>query len=371
MLLRNDCQYGPFPCIKQICHECPHYFSQMGDQQIIDRRYESAIQEYLQAWELDPQSSLTARTLGNLYRQEQNFAAANEWYRRAADLDDSVALYCLAENTRDGRGTPRDLEEAILLFSQAARLGHPDARHAIGDLCVEQGLMKVDLAESLSHFRREAHHASSSVRQSWLDKVHAQNKINFESPELIQLSQMLEQLFPAAPSTKFSLENDIKWSLERCENLQKLSMGESTLEFSSSWIQNIALPELDPELARQTISLRQFARATQQYMIKIQNKHPQLRIDDFCAEISITRSYYYKIVRGERQPTRDTAIAMAVALGLNAYETQDYIMLLGDRLNEQLKRDWLILECIRRQYSIDQTGQILVHMGASPLVNIE
>ena len=32
----------------------------MGDQQMIDRRYESAIQEYLQAWELDPQSSLTS-----------------------------------------------------------------------------------------------------------------------------------------------------------------------------------------------------------------------------------------------------------------------------------------------------------------------
>ena len=372
MLLRNECQYGPFPCIQQICDQCPHSVSQMGDRRIIDFNFEEAISDYLQAWKLDSQSSLTARTLGDLYAQEHHFADANEWYQKAANFQDSIAIFRLAENTRYGRGTLRDLEEAIILYQQAARLGHPDARYAIGDLCVENGMMKVDLSEGLAYFQNESGRMPSMARQRWLDKVHAQNRIDFESPELIQLSQMLEKAFPVEHHFEpFSKGTRVAQEIFNLEALLDVQMKEESVEEYFKPHLDVVLPELDPTLANQTISLKQFARATQQYMIRFQNNHTLFRIDDFCAEIGISRSYYYKIIRSERQPTRDTAIAMAVTLGLNEHETQDYILLLGDRLNEQLKRDWLILECIRRKYTIDQTGQVLNHLGVSPLVNFE
>lgn len=372
MLLRNECQYGPFPCIKQICDRCPHYFSQMGDRRIIDFHFEEAINDYLQAWELDSQSSLIARTLGDLFAQEHRFSDANEWYQKAADFQDSIAIFRLAENTRYGRGTSRDLEEAIILYQQAARLGHPDARYAIGDLCVENGMMKVDLSDGLAYFQNESGRIPSLARQRWLDKIHAHNRIDFESPELIQLSQLLEKAFPVENQIESFLKDTFaEKKTFNFEAFLDVQMKEESVEEYVKVQLDVVIPELDPMLAKQTISLKQFARATQQYMIRFQNKNPQYRIDDFCAEIGISRSYYYKIVRNERQPTRDTAIAMAVTLGLNEHETQDYILLLGDRLNEQLKRDWLILECIRRKYTIDQTGQVLNHLGVSPLVNFE
>jgi len=372
MLLRNECQYGPFPCIKQICDQCPHFFSQMGDRRIIDFDIEEAISDYLQAWKLDSQSSLTARTLGDLYAQEHHFAYANEWYQKAADLQDSIAIFRLAENTRYGRGIQRDLEEAIILYQQAARLGHSDARYAIGDLCVENGMMKVDLSDGLAYFQNESGRIPSLARQSWLDKILAQNRIDFESPELIQLSQMLEKAFPVEHQTEpFMKDTFAEKKTFSFEAFLDVQMKEESINEYIRPLLDVVLPELDPLLAKQTISLKQFARATQQYMIRFQNMHTLFRIDDFCAEIGISRSYYYKIIRCERQPTRDTAIAMAVTLGLNEHETQDYILLLGDRLNEQLKRDWLILECIRRKYTIDQTGQVLNHLGVSPLVNFE
>lgn len=133
---------------------------------------------------------------------------------------------------------------------------------------------------------------------------------------------------------------------------------------------DLAFPPLDPRLARQTVSLRHFAQATQRYMIRFQSRFSNVKIEDFSAEIGINRSYYYKILNCERRPSRDTAIAMAVCMGLNADETQDYLLLLGDKLNESVKRDYLILECIRRRYSVDQTDAVLIHFDSSPLVDI-
>lgn len=131
----------------------------------------------------------------------------------------------------------------------------------------------------------------------------------------------------------------------------------------------VEMPELDPRLARQTVSLRHFSLATRQYMIRFQERCSHFKIEDFSAEIGINKSYYYKILNCERRPSRDTAIAMTVCLGLTVEEAQDYLLLLGDQLNGSIKRDFLILDCIRRGYSVDQTDSVLIHFDSSPLVD--
>jgi len=62
---------------------------------------------------------------------------------------------------------------------------------------------------------------------------------------------------------------------------------------------------------------------------------------------------------------------MAIAFGLDQGQTQDYLLLLGELLNPELKRDWLILEAIWRDFSIADTNQLLMHFDSSPIVNLE
>ncbi len=211
-------------------------------------------------------------------------------------------------------------------------------------------------------------------------RFHHPRSLDFDSPDFQALASRVEALFPGS-----SIQRDLDqltsafFSAEPDEELERSTPWTYTEEAQidelilpqKSPTKRIEIPELESDLLGQKISHKQFAKATQQYMIRFQNRYPTFKIDDFCAEIGITRSYYYKIIRCERRPTRDTAIAMAIAFGLDQGQTQDYLLLLGELLNPELKRDWLILEAIWRDFSIADTNQLLMHFDSSPIVNLE
>lgn len=204
--------------------------------------------------------------------------------------------------------------------------------------------------------------------------------LDFDSPDFLALSRRVEALFPGSSiqrdldlltSNFFSAGADEELELNTTRTYSEYAQIDELILPQISPTINVEIPELKSDLLGQKISHKQFAKATQQYMIRFQNRYPTFKIDDFCAEIGITRSYYYKIIRCERRPTRDTAIAMAIAFGLDQGQTQDYLLLLGDLLNPELKRDWLILEAIVRDFSIEETNQLLMYFDSSPIVNLE
>jgi hypothetical protein len=62
----------------------------------------------------------------------QDYAAATDWFRRAAKQRDINAAYSLGKMYDTGLGVPRDLAQAAEWYQKAAELGHTEAQAAMG-----------------------------------------------------------------------------------------------------------------------------------------------------------------------------------------------------------------------------------------------
>ncbi|MEM9301067.1 MAG: tetratricopeptide repeat protein [Pseudomonadota bacterium] len=67
----------------------------------------------------------------------QNPAAANGWFKRAAQLEDPPGLFNLGVSLLEGRGLDVNAELARKLFAHAARKHHPPAMYALAVMMVE------------------------------------------------------------------------------------------------------------------------------------------------------------------------------------------------------------------------------------------
>lgn len=126
--------------------------------------------------------------------------------------------------------------------------------------------------------------------------------------------------------------------------------------------------KLDPWLARQEISLKNFSLSVQQYWIRLQNSYPDTTVDSFCAELLIQRSYFYKLLRAERHPSRNLAIALCLGLKLDIKEAQDLLMNLGEQLNHQVKRDYILMFGFEKSLTIDQVEELLIRFESRTLL---
>ena len=65
---------------------------------------------------------------------EKNYEKAVEWYRKAADQNESAAQYSLGLMYEQGTGVQRDVDEAKKWYTLAANNGDPDAKQALRQL---------------------------------------------------------------------------------------------------------------------------------------------------------------------------------------------------------------------------------------------
>lgn len=81
--------------------------------------------------------------LGHVYELIQRNDEAKQWYKKAFDLcekeiiksiDDTELMICLAMMYENGKGTEKNVEQAIVLYKQASELGNEDAELKWKDL---------------------------------------------------------------------------------------------------------------------------------------------------------------------------------------------------------------------------------------------
>ena len=78
--------------------------------------------------------------------------------------------------------------------------------------------------------------------------------------------------------------------------------------------------------------------------------------------------YVYKVIRGERKPSRDVCIAMSIGMSLTLDETQLLLRVFKWAiLDPRDKRDSIIMYSLKEKHTIDQTNDLLYDMEQQTL----
>ena len=78
--------------------------------------------------------------------------------------------------------------------------------------------------------------------------------------------------------------------------------------------------------------------------------------------------YVYKVIRGERKPSRDVCIAMSIGMALSLDESQLLLRVFKWAiLDPRDKRDSIIMYSIKEKRSIEQTNDLLYDMEQQTL----
>lgn len=181
-------------------------------------------------------------------------------------------------------------------------------------------------------------------------------KLDLESALLKKLARQLAKRFPSAELEK---ESELELS---CPEAREITTFNSYLA---------RMIELDDEHKQQQISSELYGTRLRAYMNRFKQANSQAFVDDLCAELNIQRTYLYKIFRGERRPSRDLAIAFCFVFKINDQECQELILLLGERLNDYIKKDFIILFGLKNGFSLDEINEVLVHHQSEPLTELE
>ena len=129
-----------------------------------------------------------------------------------------------------------------------------------------------------------------------------------------------------------------------------------------------------------TSSLSRFLNQNEQYMgtedlaIWLNNicRERGLSVSEVIREAQIDRSYGYQIFRGIRTPSRDKLLQLALGIGLDVNQTQHLLILSGkSTLYPRLKRDAVLLYCIRHSFSVLDTQDVLEKYELSLLGDAE
>ncbi len=78
--------------------------------------------------------------------------------------------------------------------------------------------------------------------------------------------------------------------------------------------------------------------------------------------------YVYKVIRGERKPSRDVCIAMSIGMGLSLDESQLLLRVFKWAiLDPRDKRDSIIMYSLKEKHTIEQTNDLLYDMEQQTL----
>lgn len=97
-----------------------------------------------------------------------------------------------------------------------------------------------------------------------------------------------------------------------------------------------------------------------------------LKKSDVVRNSLLERTYVYKIFSGEKIPSRDKLLSIAIGLGLSDEETQKMLKLSGNReLYARDERDALILFALQRQKSVLEINELLDQHGYAILDTVK
>lgn len=94
-----------------------------------------------------------------------------------------------------------------------------------------------------------------------------------------------------------------------------------------------------------------------------------ISITELGTKVLLSRSFTYQVFSGDRVPSRDIILRIALALNILLDETQR-LLKLADRgaLYPKIKRDAVIIYCISHKSGLYKTDEMLVNLGLEPLL---
>ena len=85
---------------------------------------EKAMELYQKSYEMgDDSSGFSANNIGVIYKENKDYASANEWYRKAGEAGDSTGWLNLAVLYHKGYGVAVDKEKAVELYQKSYEMG--------------------------------------------------------------------------------------------------------------------------------------------------------------------------------------------------------------------------------------------------------
>jgi hypothetical protein len=195
-------------------------------------------------------------------------------------------------------------------------------------------------------------------------------RVNFNSNLMKRLDLQLDKAFPSLSACAF--KSNLVCDIFADSDFDDESEILNKVLFSIQPItdDNISL-ELPVEIACQRISPVLFGKSLRTYLDRYRNSNRPVYTDDICAEVNIQRTHLYKILRGERRPSRDLAIAFSFTFKMTVKECQDLILLLGEQLNEHVKRDYILLFGLKHRRTLDSINEILEYYEECPLIDLQ
>mgnify|MGYP006343379143 CR=1 FL=1 len=103
---------------------------------------------------------------GNEFFNQENYAEAAKWYRKAAEQGNVAAQYNLGVCYKIGLGVQQDYAEAVKWYRKAAEQGLADAQYNLG-YCYEAGQgVSQDYAEAVKWYRKAAEQGHARAQYS-------------------------------------------------------------------------------------------------------------------------------------------------------------------------------------------------------------
>ena len=85
----------------------------------------------------------------------------------------------------------------------------------------------------------------------------------------------------------------------------------------------------------------------------------------------ISRTYAYQILQGEKNPSRDKVLALALAAGMDLKNINQCLKLAGmNALYEKVRKDAIILFALNKKLSILEINELLYEMGEEPFISL-
>lgn len=85
----------------------------------------------------------------------------------------------------------------------------------------------------------------------------------------------------------------------------------------------------------------------------------------------ISRTYAYQILQGEKNPSRNKILALALAAGMNLKNINHCLKLAGmNELYEKVRKDAIILFALDKKLNLSEINELLYEMNEEPFVSL-
>ena len=112
-----------------------------------------------------------------------------------------------------------------------------------------------------------------------------------------------------------------------------------------------------------------FIKETVSERLKSLMKKHKKKASEVIGRSLLSKSYFYQVLQGERQPSREALIRIGIVCDCSAEEIQRLLLLAGAGvLYTKLRRDAAILLCIDRKMNLYETDEFLSEIGEKGLL---